>query len=267
MFIDSFLPHWQHRLDERQERLDSNTQLYLLLDGVFVPEVYRAVQLALGGKKVSLLFERLPSCSDATRAVSPFLLPYLQASAQLAHVLARCSGWPMVSAIETSESIEDLTARLAAWCVVENDGQRFNFRYPDTRRLPGLWAALTPLQRGTLAGPASNWCYMDRDGTWQALPLPLPLGPHPIADRPQLDHQQFAIMVADSEADEVMSLLQSRGRLPEMKPSQQYALVHDALRLAKIDQLGIESYPEWCDFFLHKGLRMEDSAGAVMLGA
>lgn len=265
MFIDTFSTHWQHLLDERHERLDNNTQLYLLLDGVFVPDLYRAVQPALGGKWVSLLFERLPSCSDATRAVSPFLLPYRPASAQLAHALSRCSGWPMVSAIETSESIEEVTARLAAWCVVENDGQRFNFRYPDTRRLPGLWAALTPLQRRTLAGPASSWCYMDRDGTWQALPLPR--DSHPIADRPQLDHQQFAIMVADSEADEIMTLLRSRGRLPEMKPSQQYALVHDALRLAKIDQLGIELYPEWCDFFLHKGLRMDDSAGAVMLGA
>jgi hypothetical protein len=84
MFIDTFSTHWQHLLDERHERLDNNTQLYLLLDGIFVPDLYRAVQLALGGKRVSLLFERLPSCSDATRAVSPFLLPYRPASAQLA---------------------------------------------------------------------------------------------------------------------------------------------------------------------------------------
>lgn len=265
MFIDTFSAHWQHRLDERHGCLDSNTQLYLLLDGVFVPDIYRAVQPALGARSVSMLFERLPSCSDATRAVSPFLLPYRPASAQLARVLSRCSGWPMVSAIETSERIEDLTARLAAWCIVENDGQRFNLRYPDTRRLPGLWAVLTPLQRRTLAGPASNWCYMDRDGTWQALTLPQ--DPHSIADRPQLDEQQFATMVADSEADEILALLRSRRRLPDIKPSQQHALVQHALRLARRDQLDMESHPEWCDFFLQKGLHMDDSEGAIMLGA
>lgn len=266
MFIDTFPPDWLDRLAERQARLNTGTCLYLLLDGVFVPGLHQAVQAALTGEKlVRLLFEELPSCSEATRSVSPFLLPYQPASALLARVLSRCSGWPMVSAIETSESIDELTGRLAAWCVVENDGQRFNFRFPDTRRLPGLWAALTPSQRRTMAGPASSWWYMDRDGSWQALPLPH--DPQPIADRPQLDNRQFASMVADSETDEILALLRRGGRLPDLQPSEQHALVQDALRLARMDQLDTGLYTEWCDVFLQKGLRMSDSEGRARLDA
>jgi hypothetical protein len=68
-------------------------------------------------------------------------------------LLDKCSGWPMMCAIETPESQAELAARLAAWCVVEVDDQRFNFRFPDTRRLPAIFDALTPTQRAEFAGP------------------------------------------------------------------------------------------------------------------
>jgi hypothetical protein len=62
----------------------------------------------------------------------------------------------MVSAIVTLETFVELVDRLAAWCVVEVDDQYFNFRFPDTRRLPDILGVLKPEQIGALLGRKSS---------------------------------------------------------------------------------------------------------------
>jgi hypothetical protein len=171
----------------------------------------------------------------------------------------------MMSAITTIENQDELTKRLSAWCVIENDKQRFNFRFPDTRRLPTIFDTLTLRQRGSLAGPAINWSYVDRDGKWKELALPVTYGA--IADRPRLDDDQFAAMVNDSEVDEAIDLLQNNGPLPEGLRSEQYATVNNALRLAREKNVDPDLHLEWCDFCLKNIVRSGENNGASMLAA
>jgi hypothetical protein len=163
MLIDTFTPDWQDHLIHQHGELAAGRRLFLLLDGAFLPNLYREVQTALmAPDDVALLFEQLPGCTDNTRSVSPFLIPYSEPSFLMTLALKKCSGWPMISAIETTETIAELNKRLAAWCVIENDGQRFNFRFPDTRRLPAMIDCLSAAQCSSLAGPAVRWSYIGR---------------------------------------------------------------------------------------------------------
>ncbi|HEX9173338.1 MAG TPA: DUF4123 domain-containing protein, partial [Telluria sp.] len=134
MLIDTYDERWLELLNTLAPGEAGASSTYLLIDGVFVPGLYRLVSAALPSPQApTLLFESLPCCSDKTRDVSPFIVPYQSSNIRLQRLLERCSGWPMMSAIETAESQAELTARLAAWCVVEVGEQRFNFRFPDTR--------------------------------------------------------------------------------------------------------------------------------------
>ena len=254
MLIDQFTSDWQDRLAKRP--------LFLLIDGAFLPDFYREVQKAV---PVSLLFERLPGCTDKTRSVSPFLAPYSPTSINLKLSLTKCSGWPMLSAIETIESMEELATRLAAWCIVENDGQRFHFRFPDTRRLPSLFDSLSPVQRGSLAGPALRWSYVGREGQWQDLALPATA--QAVAERPFLGDNQFAAMVGDSEVDETILLLRDRRPLPEQLPSERYAIVSEARRVAVVSRLDRDLILDWCEYCLHNALRLTEADALATLMA
>jgi hypothetical protein len=246
MFIDSYQNDWLDVLAEHDAALDDGAALYLLADGVFVPGMYLEMRAALGGEAVTLLFESLPGCSAAVRAVSPFLFRYVAGAANLRALLAKCSGWPMLCAISTQETLAELTTRLSAWRVIYADGQRFNFRFPDTRRLPGIFAALTVEQQGQLAGPATHWSYMARNGTWSELPLLAPSMPAP-TDYPELNAPQFGRMVSDSEADNILSNLSVQGRLPVLRASQLHLTVTRALRLADVTGLPPVHRSDWCE--------------------
>lgn len=242
MLIDRFESNWQHRLHTQQAALEDGRELILLIDGAFLPDFYLVVNKALNGNgKLWLLFDDVPGSTRETLAVSPFLVA---CSAMLTSMLMQCSGWPLLSAIETTETIADLAKRLGAWCIVENGNQRFNFRFPDTRRLPAIFAALTDTQRSTLSGPAHRWSYIGRDGAWAELAISATGSA--IANHPTLDDRQFAAIVGDSEVDETIVLLQDRGPLPEKLPSEIHALLRDALRVANLVRLDQDLHLEWC---------------------
>ena len=254
MLIDTFSLNWEHRLLDQHAGLVDGRQLFLLIDGAFLPDYYREVEKA---SPVCLLFDALPACSAQMRSVSPFLVSYYPTTVNL----AKCSAWPMLSAIETTESIAMLAKRLAAWCIVEHDGQRFNFRFPDTRRLPGIFAALSPVQRGALVGPARRWSWIGRDGMWKDLTVPGIA--QAIAERPILDDRQFAAMVGDSEVDETILLLRDRGPLPKLPPSQIYALVSEARRIAGLCAFGQDLYLDWCGHCLHGDEALREAGGVA----
>lgn len=242
MLIDPYDECWLDQLTDAT---------FLLIDGVFVAGLHRRIKAVMPATEApSLLFEGLPSCSDGTRDVSPFLVRYQPSNSRMRSLLEKCSGWPMICAIETAESQAELTERLAAWCVVEVDDQRFNFRFPDTRRLPTIFGALSGEQRAALAGPATRWSYIDRSGKWQDLAVTGT--PCAIAVRPRLDDQQFAKLVSDSEADEVISILASRG-YALVSHSQDYATVSLALRVSRTVCMDTVSKVGWCESCLVDG--------------
>ncbi|MDB5951545.1 MAG: hypothetical protein JWR65_3400 [Massilia sp.] len=257
MLIDNYDTRWLDRFDV------SKGVIYLLLDGVFVPGLHRRSKAMVPASHApSLLFEKLPGCSDKTRDVSPFLVQFQPTNSRFLALLKHCSGWPMTCAIETTESQSALTERLAAWCVVEVDGQRFNFRFPDTRRLPAIFDVLSDEQRAELAGPATKWSYIDRGGHWQELAVPRVLCE--IADRPRLSDAQFATLVNDSEADEVISILAYQGH-EVGSHSRSHATVTLALHVARNADLGIHSKAAWCGFCLAGRLSPDKDQLAALL--
>ena len=257
MLTDHYDEAWLDRFDAATEGAAEAGPIYLLIDGVFVPGLHRLFKASLPSSQVpSLLFETLPGCSDSTRDVSPFLVRVQASNQRFRSLLAKCSGWPMMCAIETPESQAELAARLAVWCVVEIDNQRFNFRFPDTRRLPAIFDALTLVQRAGLAGPATRWSYIDRTGRWKELVVTGT--PSAIADRPRLDDEQFAKLVNDSDADEVISMLAYRGHEASGSHSRHHATVSRALRATRGANLDTTSTLAWCESCLLKGVSHDD---------
>jgi len=243
VLIDPYQTDWLVHLTERHVNLPDGANLMLLLDGAFVPGMFREFG---DGYRPILLFESFPGCSEETREVSPFILQFDPSNTSACRILSRCSGWPMVSAIATYESAEQLSARLAAWCVVEVDGQRFNFRFPDTRRLPMIFEKLTQQQRSTLVGEAVSWDFIGRNGRW----CPLSIDAFSEVMKPieyaQLDEHQFAALVADSETDEVWVRLLDRGIESALLPSQRHALLSNALSIADTAGCDMSMKLQWC---------------------
>jgi hypothetical protein len=219
---------------------DPTCRHYLLIDGAFVPGLHRNVAK---GRRI-LFFESLPGCSNAAKDVSPFLTRFEPEQKKL---LRLCDRWPMISLIETPESLEELSERLSAWCVVEVDGQRFNFRFADTRRLPAIYQSLNATQRGQFAGPAVRWFYIARNGDWRTLVLD-GRGTE-IASNPTLDPVQFASLVDDSRADEILRLLRDRGHDVYRQPSRSHALLETALRTAAAAHVDDDGLMSWCKWF------------------
>ena len=186
MLIDPFHANWLTDLTAHHASLPPGAGVHLLIDGAFRPGLFRELD-----KKPLVLFESLPGCSEETRDVSPFVLTFEPTDHSLRRVLSRIDGFPMVSAITTFETAERLAERLAAWCVVEADGQRFNFRFSDTRRLPDIFGVLTNQQQTEIAGKAVGWRYIGRNGKWSEIRYEPPAGECPITARAKLDQSQF----------------------------------------------------------------------------
>jgi hypothetical protein len=264
MLIDPHQPDTIARLIQRADDMPDVCHLYLLLDGVFVPGLYRSRPFKGGGARPCyLLFETLPGCSDAVRDVSPFLVLIKAAGValveRLADTLGTCSGRPMVSAIATTENLEQLGERLAAWCIIENDGQRFNFRFPDTRRLPGSFAALHAEQRAQITGSMHFWSYIGRDGNWADLEV---AGTESeLAESAVLDDVQFGEIVDDAAPDEVLFRLAYSGFKSELPHSLLHAAVSAALKTAKEAGLEEDLREEWCEHVACHGQGANNPAG------
>ena len=264
MFIDPFQNNWLDVLAQRAAGLPDHVHLYLLIDGVFIPGMYRTRPFADSrAGPVHLLFSSLPGCTDAVKDASPFLVRIRAAGGglvdRLPSRLLPCSGLPMVSAIATTESLDELGQRLAAWCVIGNDGQRFNFRYPDTRRLPGMYRALKTEQRAQFCGPMRFWSYIGRDGAWADLDVAGQQSD--IASDPVLEDEQFGVMVDESAADEVLFKLAYGGAELEGLHSVLHATVSSALITARTAGLEDGRHAEWCGYIISNGRTHDSAAG------
>jgi hypothetical protein len=252
MLTDPFCDDWLNMLHQRFRERPAGHALQVLIDGAFVPGLHRRI----GVDRKALLFEGLPASGPGTLDVSPFIVPFDPEDPALRAVLRRCQGWPMVSVIESPEPWPELAARLAAWCIVENDGQRFNFRFADTRRLPAVLRTLDETQRGQLTGSAVSWSYIGRDGRWETLALNVSAGT--IVSDPQLDDAQFAALVEDSRADEVLARLDDHPARAAHRPSQCHALITLALAVVLEAGIGDTELVEWCGWLLAHARRDDE---------
>lgn len=259
MLIDAFADDWIELLVARAADLTPSKHLYILLDGAFVPGLHKI----LAADRKALMFASLPGCTEQTEDVSPFIFLFLPADKNLRALLRRCERWPMVSAIETSETLQGLANRLSAWCVVEADGQCFNFRFTDTRRLPAIFGTLKPEQRAWITGPAGRWSFIGRGGRW--LNLDVISSSEGLATDPKLDALQFAALVEDSFADELMALLVDRGHDLFRYPSKAYALVNAAVHTASKAKLNEQHLVDWCEWLWVNGQSLDNTAAALAL--
>ena len=250
MMIDSYVEGWLEQLLEQAASLRPNQHLHILLDSAFLPGIHRSVPThAAGDQAPRLLFESLPSCDPDTQDVSPLLLqvdPSTLAGQGFQRWLSQCNGYPMVHAITTHESLSELGQRLERWCVVNADGQRFNFRFPDTRRINGIFERLNHSQRAHFVGPAISWRYIGRNGRWQTLSdLPLQAATEPLDTR--LTAAQFAALLNDSDTDGILTILDDRGYPWTHQHSVNHATVAQALEVfADL----VEDEPtkvDWCE--------------------
>jgi hypothetical protein len=259
MLIEPFAQGWPQRLASLSAETAPLNHLYMLLDGAFVPGLHRRLPM----ERKALLFAALPGFTAETEDVSPFLTPFHPTDHVLHGLLMRCDRWPMVSAIATSETIDELADRLSAWCLVEADGQRFNFRFSDTRRLPAIFDILEPLQRTQIAGAATRWSFTGRDGEWRDLSLTQSSGT--IAIDPTLDARQFKALVEDGLADELLVLLSDRGHDVRCSPSASHKRISTALRAARRANLPDDDVLEWCEWAWTRGHAIDDTQSLAML--
>jgi hypothetical protein len=243
MLIDPYQTNWHAELLGQSRQLPDGAQLVLLIDGAFVPGLFRHLSKT---SEPALLFERLPGCNDKVRDVSPFLVPFASGNQALHRVLERCEGLPMLSAIVTSDSIDVLAERLAAWCTVATGGDYFNFRFPDTRRLPAIFAVLMPQQQRELAGNALSWHYIARNGAWAALPIDYSGPAAGTTVNARLSEAQFARLIEDSEADELWVRLQYGDDTWDGLPSERHDLLKEAVQVARQHNLDDIATLTWC---------------------
>lgn len=256
MLIEPFATGWLDELCMRASALAPGQRLHLLIDGAFIPGVHRRIH---ADRKV-MLFSALPGCIGEALDLSPFLMPFAPDDTAACRVLQRCSGWPMVSVIQTDEDLGTLAARMAAWTVIEADGQCFHLRFADTRRIPAIVRALGVEQRAQFLGPATNWVCITRRGVWQVVALDGVESD--IATFASLDAQQFRILVEDSRIDELLALYTQRHPAPVMPALLGHDLLALALQAAEKVQLTEPELLAWCEFLWHEG-KVETPATAA----
>jgi hypothetical protein len=259
MLVDAYADGWIQELTALNAAARPDRHTALVIDGAFVPGIHELIHK----EDKFLLFEYLPGLSDEVRNVSPFLVRFDPANKQLARLLSRCDRWPMLSAIETPEPLAELCARLAAWCVVEADNQRFHFRFADTRRLPAVLGALSADQLASFCGPALSWRFIGRNGRWHEKAL-VPADVD-LATAPVLAPSQFAALVDDSLPDELLNLFSLRGHPVYRHPSRSNALLSIARRVGETAELSREVLSEWCEWFWLQDEMQEDVAAALSL--
>ena len=228
-----------------------DANVFSLLDCVFAESCHTAI------KKHRLPSRSLYDLSDEPspelQAISPTLVPLTRATIpEWREVLRITDGFPMLSMIATPESLDELARRLNSWCIVNADGEPYVFRFPDTRRLPGVVNVLTPQQHGAFFGPARAWRYRTRSAQWAELPLAD--APLPPADEVRLDTEQCAQLIGDGEADEILEHFHvyEPAFIRPYPPADAYTLIAQGLKRA--NHYGIENFDRmhWCRLFMQR---------------
>ncbi|SEF73004.1 DUF4123 domain-containing protein [Marinobacterium lutimaris] len=172
--IDHYSDDWiteTHTLVE--QNLSSQAWVYLLIDASFKHETCLSlVRRLFPTDSWYALYKDSPDTSDHVLAVSPLLIQ-LNANSldSLASIARETSGYPMLSLIASSETLETLALRFSTFRVVKVQDSRYILRLADTRRLPQILEVLHQDQRELLTGNMLSWSYIGRDALWHSLPF------------------------------------------------------------------------------------------------
>lgn len=219
--------------------------MYALIDGVFDSACYPLLQRARH-LRYAALFAATPGANEETLSISPLLVEFADAGRfTWERLLEKTNGHPALSLIVTPESLTQLAARLAPWCIVDAADYTLALSFADTRILPQLFNTLTAQQLGQFCGPAHHWQYVTRKGDWGDLNLPAEA--FPAAAGISLSEQQCAQLMRAAEGDSI--LFQVRATSPRLlapyTAEQAHALVEYWLACA--DHARIEAAPERFD--------------------
>lgn len=254
--IDAWCSNWSDHLTDLFRQRRDNEYIHLLVDTAFLPNWHKRIDT---GRAWCALFDEQSGDSELL-SVSPVVVTFTPDDHRLLSALGALSGAPALSAVVTPEPLAAWARRLAPWCVVEIDGQWFNCRFPDTRRLPGIWAALSQSQRASLAGPATAWAYIGRDGTWHTLRA-LPMAESPSMNEVSLTTGQFSRILADAEVDTLLFRCLTQGRHQQFSHAQRHAHVALALEVAQSVGLPEPDHWPWVDHWLsERGDALADDA-------
>lgn len=115
---------------------------------------------------------------------------------------------------------------------IEADGERFNFRFSHTLRLPAIFDTLTQQQRCELTGNAIGWHYIDRSGAWVTLAMDYSGPVVEITAMAKLRASQFWELIEHCKADEIWVRLRYDGVSWDGGPSQRHYLLTQAVQMA-----------------------------------
>lgn len=246
--IDS-LNAWAHALHDK-------AKMSILLDGAFLPGIWREVRHLVESGDFANLFSLNGASDTNVLDLSPIIFGYDPYNLAMNRLLHKCSAYPMISSIVSPEPLLHLANRLRSWCIVEHGGQRLNLRYADTRRLPDIVEVLSSPQCMALIGPAYEWKYIGRTGEWESLKLPT--GRIDEAEAPYiLTDAQFGKLVDRAEPDQILSDPAFLRRAAGVASWTAYGVVRHALSLIPWAEGTRSQRLEWC------GMHMDHFKGCA----
>ncbi|CAN5758269.1 hypothetical protein BH11PSE12_BH11PSE12_22220 [soil metagenome] len=196
------------------------------------------------------MYSCLPGADEESLGLSPVLVEFSETGINTWNrLLNKTENQPALSLIVSMESLEQLSARLIPWCVIDANGYSVTLAFADTRVLPQLFKVLTPEQIAQLCGPMLFWQYVQRDANWAQLPMPC-TDQH-AADKVMLSEPQCSALTDASEADNVLYKFKtaSPALLQHILPAEAHASV--IYWLACAEHANIESPPDrlsLCEF-------------------
>ncbi|WP_420475413.1 DUF4123 domain-containing protein [Noviherbaspirillum sp. ST9] len=252
--INSHVPGWMDDFEKTIASLQEKwppANVFALFDCVFNEPCLTQIKRSQIVSRC--LYDLSKNPSPELEAVSPVLVPLTDAlDARWREAVQLTDGYPMLSLIVTPESLDQLAQRLHPWCIVKVDGEPYVFRFPDTRRLPGVIEVLTPQQHAAFFGPAYAWLYRTRSAEWKELPIPD--ASLPPDDDVKLSAEQFVQLIEDSEADEIAAHFHVHEPMLILpyQPSEAYDLIAQALK--HVDNKDVERLDrmECCRLFLQQ---------------
>jgi hypothetical protein len=177
---------------------------------------------------------------DGLKEVAPHLIRLpddaKKQHAWLQQLVDACAGKPMLSMLISAISAEQLKQHFKPYLVARSeDSLEWPVRWADTRTLPGLIGALTDEEREHLLSPLYAWIAVDRQGEmidWKGDGNPRPVPAN--FDCWALDDARFEQLVAEAEADAVLSQIDDRrpDLLAPEKPADIHAKTARQLALA-----------------------------------
>ncbi len=134
---------WHTQLNELRRQYPQ-AHIYALVEGVLNETCYPMLKRS-GLLPFIALYANTPCADEETLCISPILIEYVESAQKTWNsLIKKTDGRSALSLIVTTESLQQIAARLTPWCVVDAAGYTLALSFADTRILPELFKILTP---------------------------------------------------------------------------------------------------------------------------